>query len=189
MEFLRKLGQYAEFTSRYSASIGLVCMIMTLLLIATDGYNGVLSSLSGKAAKSIGKALGKIGEVLVFITISYYALREGYVQAKRRKVVLPSLLEEGLTAVIRMTRHIHPLSGSVVLCLIILHGYVLALVWPSAKYGAIWSGILALGLLAIVSILGWRLRMSHPALALRKGHRYTGLLFVGLYVLHKVLAD
>ena len=150
---------------------------------------GVLSGLPGKTTKSIGKVLGKISEVGVFITISYYALREVYRQIKRKQLILPAWGEKGLMMAIRITRFIHPVSGAIVLCLVILHGYLLAVVWPLSKEGAIWSGILAMVMLTIVSVLGWIMRISPPTLALRKGHRYTGLILLFLYLCHKVIAD
>ncbi|MBP2643300.1 MAG: hypothetical protein H6Q67_1187 [Firmicutes bacterium] len=186
MEFIKKL---AEFASQRSALIVLLCVIATSLIIAMDLYMGVLSGLPGKTTKSIGKILGKISEVVVFITVLYYALREVYRQIKRRQVMLPSRIEKGLMMVIRIARFIHPVSGSIVLCLVILHGYILAVVWPSPEDWAIWSGLLALALLTVVSVSGWIMRISQPALALRKGHRYMGLLLLFLYLCHKVIAD
>ena len=189
MGFIKKLEQYAQAVSRQSAPIILLCVIATSLIITLDLYMGGFSGLPGKATKSIGKILGEINAVVVFVTLMYYVLREAYRQIKRKQVMLSPWIEEGFMLAIRITRLIHPVSGAIVLCLGILHGYLLAVVWTSPKDWAIWSGMLALGLLTVVSVLGWNLRTSRTAPALRTGHRYLALLFFFLFLCHKVIAD
>lgn len=51
------------------------------------------------------------------------------------------------------------------------------------------SGLAALAVLAAVGITGWIIYGTPQARWARLGHRYTGWLFIGLYLVHKVLAD
>ena len=90
---------------------------------------------------------------------------------------------------IRFTRLIHPLCGFIVLCLTVLHGYLLLFVGNFGIGKETVSGIVPLIILIGLSVTGWIVYGSPQIRQFRKAHRYLGWLFVVLYLLHKVLSD
>lgn len=189
MELYKKIEQYAGVTWKRFVLLALVCAAVTTSVIGADTQMGLFAGLQGKGAKSAGKLFGKIAEVLALLTIGYYGLREGYGQVRKRQISLPGFFEEGLRTMIRFTRLIHPLCGFIVLCLTVLHGYLLLFVGNFGIGKETVSGIVPLIILIGLSVTGWIVYGSPQIRQFRKAHRYLGWLFVVLYLLHKVLSD
>ena len=189
MSLFKKLDSYAAPAWQRFVPLALVFAVLTIILIGADSYLGLSAGWPGKAAKSAGKRLGEMAEVLTLLAALYYFLREGYALIRQGPVSLPSPIAEGLRTLIRLTRLTHPLIGVIVLCLTLLHGYLLLFVWHSAMGKEVVSGLAALAVLAAVGATGWIIYGMPQARWARLGHRYTGLFFFGLYLVHKVLAD
>lgn len=189
MELYKTIEQYVSIAWKRFALLALVCAAATIMIIGADMQLGLFAGLQGKAAKSAGKLFGKFAEVLTVLAAAYYCLREGYRQVRKQQFRLPRLFEDGIRALIRFTRLIHPLCGFIILCLTVLHGYLLFFVWNSGIGKETVSGIVPLIILIGVSVTGWMVYGSPQAQQARKTHYYLGWLFVILYLLHKVLSD
>ena len=189
MELYKTIEQYVGIAWKRLALLALVCATVTMMIIGADMQLGLFAGLQGKAAKSAGKLFGKFAEVLTVLAAAYYCLREGYRQVRKQQFRLPRLFEDGIRALIRFTRLIHPLCGFIILCLTVLHGYLLFFVWNSGIGKETVSGIIPLIILIGVSVTGWMVYGSPQAQQARKTHYYLGWLFVILYLLHKVLSD
>lgn len=189
MSLLKKLDSYAAPLWQRLLPLALVLAAVTVILICADSYLGLSAGWKVKMAKSAGKRLGELAEALTLLAVLYYGLREGYAQIRKGQISLPDLAGEGLRTLIRLTRLTHPLIGVIVLCLTVLHGYFIFFVWGYAIGAEVISGLAALAVLAPVAITGWIVYAAPQARGARLGHRYAGLLFFGLYLVHKVLAD
>ena len=189
MNLLKKLDLYAASAWQHFLPLALALAAVTVILICADSYLGLSAGWQAKMAKSVGKRLGELAEKLTLLAILYYGLREGYAQIRKRPISLPDLAGEGLRTLIRLTRLTHPLIGVIALCLTVLHGYLIFFVWGYGIGAEVVSGLAALAVLAPVAITGWMVYHSPQTRWARIGHRYAGLLFFGLYLVHKVLAD
>ena len=189
MELYKKIEHYAGVTWKRFSLLALVCAAVTMTVIGADIQMGLFAELQGKAAKTAGKLFGKFAEALTVLAILYYCLREMYGQVRIHQFSLPSLVAEGIRTMIRFTQLIHPLCGFIVLCLAVLHGYLLLFVWNFGIGKEVVSGIVPLVILIGLGGTGWMLYGLQQAQPVRKVHRYLGWLFVVLYLLHKVLSD
>lgn len=188
MEFFKKMEEYAAITWKRFFPLALVGVVLTAILIGVEQI-GLFAGLVGKTAKSAGKLLGEFAEVLTWLTAAYYVFREGYGQLRRGQFTVPDFFMAGIRTLIRVTRLIHPLAGFIVICLTVLHGYLLMFVWNFDMGKENVSGIVALIILVGVLITGGMVYVSAQSQAIRKAHRYAGVLFLVLYLVHKVLAD
>lgn len=188
--FLKKIEEISLFFSKKLALYALLSAVLVTIGIIVALNYGWLVNLTSKMIKSVGKSFGEASVVLVEIAFAYYIMREIYVQAKKRKIFIPQILDSGFKNLLTTMRSLHPFVGGLTLCFALLHSYIFLFVLVTGKgEWAIWSGEFAFASMVGVGVLGWSIRRAGQGLWFRKSHRYMSFLFVVLYLFHKAIVD
>lgn len=138
--------------------------------------------------KKLGKAFGKIAAPLAFLSMLYYVFRESYVRTRRWSFKLPVWLDSFLKYWMSVLRMTHSMIGMLVFIAVLLHGYVLWLIWGGGKMNlAVWTGLGAEGVLLFALISGIFIRQKPKLLAWRYLHRLAGISFLVTYAIHKAV--
>lgn len=178
----------AQFLHKHLYALALLVLAAVgIILIADVRTHWLETLLAFNLLEKTGKSAGKIAATIAFAAISYYVLRELYVAAKRRKLVLPGLIDAGVKYLVTVLRLSHPFIGILVFVTVLFHGYVLWMVWAAGNFNlAIDSGLVAFAILTFAAITGICIRMMPKALKFRYLHRSAGILFIAAFWLHKM---
>ena len=182
------LENLAQFLHRHLYALALLVLAAVGIILLADVRTHWLENLLAfNLLEKTGKSAGKMAATIAFAAISYYVLRELYVAAKRRKLVLPGLIDAGVKYLVTVLRLSHPFFGILVLATVLFHGYVLWMVWAAGNFNlAVNSGILAFVILAFAALTGLCIRLMPKMLKFRYLHRIAGILFIAAFWLHEM---
>lgn len=190
MSILKRIENIATFFSSNLSILAILSGLIVIIFITADANYGLTGSWGGKIQKGLANSCGTAGFILTLIALAYYLLREAYIWTKKLGIPLPSSFDTAVKPIVNITRSIHAYTGFLAIYSVIIHGYVFVY-WRSANTGilTIWSGVLALFALSLLSATGWLFRLNRQALSLKKHHKYIAFLYFGLYFIHKAIAD
>jgi len=183
------LEKLAQWTHKWFAGIAVLLFLAVAFLIVSDVLNlWIVSSSSPKAVKKVGEAFGEIAAFLAFLAMIYYVFRESYVITRRLSFKLPVWLDSFLKYWMSVLRLTHSVVGILVFVAVLVHGYVLWMVWGGGKMNlAVWTGLGAAVVLLLAQISGIFIRQMPKLLAWRYLHRLAGISFLVAYAIHKAV--
>lgn len=178
-----RLENLAAWLAARAAAIVCVAVIAVLAVIVADHYLGFAQGLPPRWLRGLGKGLGEAAGSLTLIAVAYYLGREAITAALKRGA-LPQAAVPPLRSALRLLRLTHPIVGAAVIAAAALHGYLL---WDGRLPADEVTGLAALLLLIFLFATG--LSLAGRGAGPRAGHRLAGLVFLLLFVLHKLIAD
>ena len=186
-----RLEQGAQFAHKHFAALAAGLIFAVFLLLGSDQwFQWVEKVLSFAWIEEIGKNIGKIAFFLGFAATLYYGVREAFATARGMKLHIPVWLDSLLKYWIRVLRFLHPLMGTLVFSVVLLHGYVMWRIWAAGNFSfAVETGLIAAAILIVVATSGFFIRWMPKLTKLRYVHRLVGLLFVLSFVVHRIVAD
>lgn len=187
-EWLVTLAQIAQ-RRFYVLSLALLLTVATLL--AGDQQTHWIKALAPfERIGRLGESIGKGAFFLSFIATLYYGVRDAFAAARKMRVPIPGWLDSRVKYWIMVLRLAHPLLGVVVVCVVLLHGYVMWRVWSAGTFSfAVETGLVATAILSLVALSGLFVRALPKLTKLRHVHRLVGILFVLSFVIHRIVAD
>ena len=173
----------------YALAALLVLTVVTLVAVdrQIQWIEGVIPfERIGKLGESIGKAAFLLG----FVATLYYGVRDAFVTARKMHAPIPSWLDSLVKYWIAVLRLAHPLLGTLVFSVVLLHGYVMWWIWAGGNIGsAVQTGLIAAGVMIVVAVSGLFIRLMPKQTKLRIFHRLMAILFVLSFVVHRIVAD
>ena len=189
LAFLTKSETFLRRLSDKFAVIGFVLTALLLLALATDVSNGFLQSLPPRSVKSAAKGAGQTAILFSLVSLSYYVLKEVWLKGSKNPQFKASSVARYIPKALSCLRLLHPLTGLLALSFATIHAYVFLSLWLTAlKLSALYSGLIAIASLMIVSALGFTLRRKPSVRHWRLSHKYIAFAFVVLFAAHKISA-
>ena len=189
LAFLTKSESFLRRLSDKFAATGFVLAALLLFALATDIRSGFLLSLPPRGVKSAAKASGQMAVLFSLITLSYYVVKEFWLRSSKNPLFKTSSLARYLPKTLSCLRLLHPLTGLLALTFAATHAYIFLSLWLTAlKLPALYSGLIAITSLLLVSALGLTLRRKPAVRHWRLSHKYIALTFTLLFITHKILA-
>ena len=186
---LSAIERMAQFAQRNTTLISAALMGGVLALLFLDFRFAAMERwISFERIGTVGGTLGKLAVRCTLLAIMYFIVRESFVTAKAQGVNMPQWLSAKGVRLVGILRLSHPVIGSFVVTLVLLHGYLMWWVWSAGNYSiAVITGLLAGAVLALLAMTGTLIRMLPKKISLRLIHRLTGLLFVIGLVAHRLV--
>jgi len=187
MSILVAIGNMTRKIHSHLIGISILVSCVFAIALLWDINGGFLSAMPRRTVGGMGKMAGSVALVIGAMTCLYYALRESYIQLKRRNISMSVEVENGMKQGIGIFRHIHAICGMLAFLLIVGHGYMLWYVVGKNKALEIDSGLFALLVLGVLALTGGYI-VSHPKrVQVRKYHRILTAILVISVVIHLML--
>lgn len=184
MNILTNVEKITKKLPLYFSQVSLTVCSAFIVLVLLDIKYGFFRQIPLRSATGMGKMAGSLALFVGGIACLYYILRETYLKAKRNKFVFHGEWENSLKKGIQIFRHIHPLLGILVFLLVLGHTYLLWYVAGKTDPRAIYSGLLALLALGLVTALGNYIVFKPQYLPMRKYHRMATGVLLALVAIH-----
>ncbi|VBB06785.1 Hypothetical protein LUCI_2021 [Lucifera butyrica] len=184
---LKKAEKVCDAIAGKAAIVWLVIFLVAAAFIVLDRQSGLTGGLNPRTVRGLGKSFGSLAAVAALLSLTYYLLREAYVQLRQRTRILPAAdacVKSGLT----ILRLLHPTLGVLAVHLAVIHAYLMWFVPAHSRLNSIYSGLAVIAILFGTAVLGWIVRQGRRTMAARKKHRLVAWLFVIFYILHLAAA-